>query len=519
MIVYPAPPEAAQQYGTGPTSEPTRGGPDSERLAKTLIDNAQAHGSKMQGDGRLAALGAWVAGLVDDKGAPPPQAIFDFGARHLGIAEDAPVIMTLAGGTVQEREQYMVQAMASMPANIVYNRFGVASIMRAGLPVSVVVICSSLIELEPIPRSVPAGRTLSIRGRVDGVFKKHEVVVTSPDGKVTEAAQGQGGAFQTNLTLAAPGTWRIEILGAGPWGLTVLANFPVYAGTQPPATIAVQRGSQSNEAAAEATAEAATSRLMELLNGARKDAGLPALSPHPGLARVAEAHSRDMAEHGFFGHVSPTTGDPASRVRSAGMRFSIVAENVGVGRSASDVHRALLDSPGHRGNMLNAKLTHVGVGVILKPRDDRFDFYATQLFARLAQPIDVGKAPADLLAMINATRRQQSRVELVREPSMDAAAARGAALYFQNPKVTKEQVLDVVSAELEKLSKTGAGPWQRIGGAESYFVSVATLAEANANQTAFDPKARYIGLGIAQGSKPEGPDNMIAVVMIVGWPR
>lgn len=143
-------------------------------------------------------------------------------------------------------------------------------------------------------------------------------------------------------------------------------------------------------------ADAAHARLLELLNASRREAGLAPVQAHDGLARISEAHTRDMAPHGFFGHVSPTSGDPRSRVRAAGLRFSIVAENV-------------------------------GIGVALRPQEGRDDVIATELFARIAPPINVATAPSELLARLNAARRRNGAPRLASEPALADAASGGAS--------------------------------------------------------------------------------------------
>lgn len=516
--LIPAPARSSATYGTSSTPDGIRGGQEAAGVAHALVQAGAARGLELEPDGRLADLATWIASLVDDRGKAPPSTVFDFGARHIGMAEDTPVIMTLAGGTPAEREAYVGSALATMPGNIAYNRFGVASVDRNGLPVSVVVIAVSMLELEPVPRSVAVGTTLRLRGRLDASFGKYEVVVTQPDGSAKEIAERTGTVLDASIPLASPGVFRIEVLGAGPWGLTVLANFPVYAGMLPPQSLAM-RTHEPQASGAAASAESTRARLFELLNDSRKQAGAPPLSTHEGLARIAEAHTRDMAEHGFFGHVSPTTGDPSNRVRAAGMRFAIVAENVGIGQSADEVHRALLDSPGHRANVLNPKLTHVGIGVTLQEHGGRSDVVATELFARIAPAINASAAPTEILARLNLARQQAGAAPLVSEGALVDVASQGASAWFRDAKLSKEQVLDLVIAGMDRQAKAGHPAWKKIGKAETFLTSVSTLDDALTFDAARNPAARFIGVGVAQGSRPDGPDNSIAVVMVVGWPR
>ena len=67
------------------------------------------------------------------------------------------------------------------------------------------------------------------------------------------------------------------------------------------------------------------------VNVARCGAGLAPLAPLPGLNAEATRHSREMAELGFFDHVSPVPGRRtlADRLLPTGVALSRVAENIG----------------------------------------------------------------------------------------------------------------------------------------------------------------------------------------------
>src|SRR5262249_23264108 len=105
-------------------------------------------------------------------------------------------------------------------------------------------------------------------------------------------------------------------------------------------------------------------RMFELLNRSRATAGLRALAPDDELRAIALAHSEDMAEHHFFGHVSPTTGTTEDRERKSGVVVARFGENVAEADSAETAHDGLMASPGHRANMLGADFTHVGIAAV-----------------------------------------------------------------------------------------------------------------------------------------------------------
>ena len=68
--------------------------------------------------------------------------------------------------------------------------------------------------------------------------------------------------------------------------------------------------------------------LLGLLNQERAAAGLSPLQPDSALAQVARAHGREMLALEYFGHVSPTTGNPADRLAAAGLIYPLSGENI-----------------------------------------------------------------------------------------------------------------------------------------------------------------------------------------------
>ena len=110
-----------------------------------------------------------------------------------------------------------------------------------------------------------------------------------------------------------------------------------------------------------------------LVNRERELRRLRPLSNNSRLASAALAHSRDMVARRYFGHVTPEGLRVSRRVLNAGYasptRSWSVGENLawGTGQFASPASRvtALMNSPGHRANMLNPSFREGGVGVAL----------------------------------------------------------------------------------------------------------------------------------------------------------
>lgn len=105
----------------------------------------------------------------------------------------------------------------------------------------------------------------------------------------------------------------------------------------------------------------------ELLNNERVAAGRPPLAPSEGLSDVARSHALDMYANGYVSHVSPTTGHVRDRVTGAGIRLTVVAENLALASSTRAVHDGFVRSESHRRNMLDRSLDRVGVAAIDGP--------------------------------------------------------------------------------------------------------------------------------------------------------
>ena len=119
--------------------------------------------------------------------------------------------------------------------------------------------------------------------------------------------------------------------------------------------------------------------ILKLVNETRKKNGLKELVWVGALADVARAHSKDMADNGYFDHVSPTAGSPSDRAISVGLPG--VGENIAAGPlTPAAVHEAWMNSPGHRANILNADYRFIGVGFYQSSKTD--DIYGGKYFTQ-----------------------------------------------------------------------------------------------------------------------------------------
>lgn len=104
--------------------------------------------------------------------------------------------------------------------------------------------------------------------------------------------------------------------------------------------------------------------MIDHVNAARKAAGLQPLAADSKLSEVARLKSKDMIDHDYFSHQSPTYGSPFEMMHKFHITYSTAGENIACNQSVEAAHEALMNSPGHRENVLNASFTRIGIGIV-----------------------------------------------------------------------------------------------------------------------------------------------------------
>lgn len=104
--------------------------------------------------------------------------------------------------------------------------------------------------------------------------------------------------------------------------------------------------------------------MLQLLNHERETRGLKALQPNNGLREVAREHSKDMMVRGYFSHYSPEGKDVANRLDEHHISYLVAGENLAYAPSINLAHQGLMNSSGHRANILSPDYGKVGLGVI-----------------------------------------------------------------------------------------------------------------------------------------------------------
>ncbi len=505
---YEAPAPSVATYATdAEAGDAAIGGPASDAVRRGVERAATMNAMPLEGDPRLARLAQWLAERLGPEGEPPPNEVVDFFARHLGLVEPVPHIMVL-GQPSDGLEEGVATSVSQFMERQRYNRYGAAVLARDGLSLAVVMLSWRWVELAPVPRRVDPGTSLTLRGRLTGEHRNPTVVVAAPNGQVRRLPAGGGPDFDVRVPTEGAGVYQVELVGRGQHGDTVIANFPVYVGQDVPRLVRLDGARQSDGR----DVESVRRELLDLLNETRRTANLRELREHAAIREVALAHSRDMAEHDFIGHTSPRSGSAVDRVRGASLPSGLVLENIGRGYSAQEIHRGLLESPGHRANLVNPDVTHVGIGIVAQPEGPRSAFIVTQVLVRMSERVDLRDAPQRLLSMINRARSARGAPPLEIEDHLSEACREAGERFFADPSQSQQDTVDDASASLRRF----AIAYRRLGGV---MAVVANLEEAGALEPTLDPEVRHIGLGVVQGSRPDTGPNAIAVVIVLAWPR
>lgn len=104
--------------------------------------------------------------------------------------------------------------------------------------------------------------------------------------------------------------------------------------------------------------------MLDLVNRERTSRGLQPLEMDPELRLVARAHAVDMFKRGYFAHETPEGKNPFDRMHDANIVFGAAGENLALAPTLDMAHDGLMNSPGHRANILNPQFRKVGIGVL-----------------------------------------------------------------------------------------------------------------------------------------------------------
>ena len=473
----------------------------SSELRDLLQSRAAALGLALQPDARLGAVAQFLLSTRAEQGE---LALWtELVARRLGVYDGvlSPFRVPVEHDEVSTLSALFSEQLAKHP----YTHFGVALAERAGKRVLSVVLAARQLALEPVPRTIAKARPLSLRGRLPRDVSDARIELLQSGAALVVLPLGPNRNFSLQLPAARPGLQRVEIVAERRTQRVVLAALPVYVGMAPPARIELPAARLEYDVAV------IRARMLARLNAQRRAAGLPALRRDPRLDAVAQAHCRDMREHGFVGHVSTDQHDPAARLRRAGLSAGLVLETLDRATDVRALEAGSAADSDERRHRLAREVTDVGIGVITLPDAFGGTLLTTEVYARLPGNVDVAEATPRLLSELNHARVQRGGRPLALDPGLSDIATRAATRFISDPGMTEQATIAAAQSELGKFALA----YRRV---DAMLTLTNAIDDAATLEPALDERAAGLGIGIAEGKRPER-GSVVAVVLIVGLRR
>ncbi len=442
-------------------------------------------------------------------GSDPPSDVRDFLLAGSGAIAGDTVFQHLR--TTSEAEEALRKAIATVvsepPSGTGDVHVGVGEIYMAGadLPRHIGVVGTRLpLRLDPMLRRAEVGSVWRMSGRLVAPYTGLEALVLRPGGDIeTMQPEVKGDLLTLDVAVGdRRGTLQVQLIGEGPSGPGKLVQVRVEVGQDPPRRFTTRIA--PDEGALQ-TADQAAQYAFALVNADRARHGVPTLIWDGKLAEVARDHSADMRDNGYFGHRSPTTGLHTQRLEAAHYRAIASSENLAHNTSIAEAQAGLMDSLGHRRNMLDPKVTHLGIGVVGEQGDDGDRrWWVTQIFSKPVEDLDLLAAATEVRRRVADLRVREGLSELRSDSGLDAVASQAADAALDG-------ALDGVSSR----ALDGARARGLLKGKlRAWAALVPELDALDLPESAKAVGARRIGVGVAQDAR--SLDGRVSVVLLVG---
>jgi len=314
---------------------------------------------------RVAVLEGVARRLLGEESAPRPSAArLARRVQAAGVPQPAPRAWAFAGPAAAALPRFEAWLGTARGAR----RCGVAhGLSRDGVTRFAAIGVDALADLEPLPRRARVGAWLALDARLLVEATDAAVVLLAPDGQPRRVlADRTGDRVRSRFAVDQPGEWAVQVVATLPGGPEPVAEARLFVGVEPQAAPPEDPplGLPDDQV------------LVARLDVARRAQGLPTLRRSRDLDAVAARHAARMAATNTLAH-DVGEGAPTERVRASGVSAAVVGENVARAGDAEAAHRALWESPSHRGNMLSRRFGRLGIGVV----HDARGVWVTQLFA------------------------------------------------------------------------------------------------------------------------------------------
>ena len=248
---------------------------------------------------------------------------------------------------------------------------------------------------------------------------------------------------------------------------------------QPPAPAPAAESPPPESPATESPA-AATASLLRMLNDERSSRGLPTFTLRSDVSEIAMSWSRHLAAAGKLSHNDAYfTSDTRRRLGARAL-----GENVAMNPTIAAAHKALMESPHHRDNILDRRFLVIGLGVEYKN-----GWWVTENFL---QPVNAPAAHAAPAAPASAPRGaprpavMEARVTAISTDVPEPGATEAMVAAFA-PSVAQDGVDRARPAGTDDAEHQGRAPAAAAGFAAIAGLAAALFRARPRRGTAIDP--------------------------------
>jgi uncharacterized protein YkwD len=388
-------------------------GPDLDFIARAQ----RTAGVKLAADATLSRGAACLA-KFSRKGSKLTTQLVRFCADATGVYEAVLVPLVAETGNAQSAEHAVTHFFANEGKTRALTHYGAAN-ARDDKTQTVAVLGSLRRGTFDVQASdLCAQKKARFSGEVSRGHDHVKALLTPPAGKVVPVAlELNGRSYQGEAPLeVGPGRYQLEVLAETKDGPHVVANRTLFVCVKPP--------TEPPESYA-SSAPPKEAQVVALINADRKKAGLHALKIDPDLSAVAEMHAFDMHSNRFFAHNGKDGSTLADRMKRGDVGFVRATENLSSAPSAEDAHASLMGSPGHRKNILDPEVTHVGVGIVSAPLSNGEPNYIFVIdFMTGAETADPTAFKKALLTTLNQERASAKLPPVQLDPALSELAER-----------------------------------------------------------------------------------------------
>jgi hypothetical protein len=316
-------------------------------------------------DPRLDAVSARLTErLSGAPGDPMPAGAADFLNHALSVAQvsDAQVFpFTLRHRAFGDFAARLPAFLGRLDRTKPPTHYGLATFVKGGNMTTTLLLAHRGVTLNhPLPRQSEPGAWIPLQGDLLRGYFRPRVLISPPGGAriVERPAWTSERKVDTSIWFdAGPGVYGVEVVADSQYGPVVLNNAEVSVGV-PVSDLPITRLEPGGVDGPPAMA------LFRLVNEQRAAHGVAVLRLWPDLAAVAQDYAVELDDKHVLVHATAASGNLATRLQTRGLRFTLAAENLADAVSPRQALAAFMASPGHKRNLLDPALTHVGVGVV-----------------------------------------------------------------------------------------------------------------------------------------------------------